>query len=335
MAKIAVLGSGAWGTALAMSLHRGGHAVQLWSHSPEVAATIQDSRENKRFLPDFRVPEEIAITTSVGEAMAAADILLAVTPSHHVRATFAAVAPHLTTTHIVVSATKGIETATGMRVSEVIAESLGGRGTTVCALSGPSFAQEVAAGRPTAVSLAVPAAAAESAGALQAIFSHDRFRVYTTDDVAGVEFGGSLKNVIAIASGIVAGLELGANSAAALITRGLAEISRLAVACGGRPETLAGLAGMGDLVLTATGSLSRNRNVGLGLGRGGRLEDILAGMGGKVAEGVETTRAALALAARHHVEMPITQQVSDILYGSKPPAAAITELMTRPGREEA
>lgn len=337
MARIAVVGSGAWGTALAFSLYRSGHRdLCLWSHSDSVAETIRNTRENSRFLPGFHLPDHIGITSSLETAVSDADVLVTVTPSHHVRQVYGEILPFLRPEHILVSATKGIESGTGMRVSQVIADVLrpASRSNEVSVLSGPSFAQEVAGGSPSAVVLAVPPSFADRQAELQKLFLNDALRVYTTGDVAGVEIGGSIKNVIAIASGIVAGLELGANTAAALITRGLAEITRLAVACGGRPETLAGLAGMGDLVLTATGSLSRNRSVGFALGRGQKLPEVLAAMGGKVAEGVETTRAALELAAISGVELPITEQVAEILYRGKEPRRAIHDLMRRPGRGE-
>ena len=232
------------------------------------------------------------------------------------------------------SATKGIEDETYLRMTEVIGAVLAARGMELpCGvLSGPSFAQEVAAGAPTAIAIA--SADAKLAARVQREFSSGTLRLYTNDDVVGVELGGSLKNVIAIAAGIVAGLGLGFNSNAALITRGLAEITRLAVACGGRRETLAGLSGMGDLVLTCTGSLSRNRTVGMGLGQGHKLDDILIGLEGRVAEGVRTTSAALGLARRHNVEMPIAEQMEAILMRGKAPERAIQELMQRPGRDE-
>jgi glycerol-3-phosphate dehydrogenase (NAD(P)+) len=235
---------------------------------------------------------------------------------------------------MLVSATKGIEDDTCMRITEVIGEVLAGQGKKIpCGvLSGPSFAQEVAAGAPTAITIA--STDANLTARVQKDFSSGSLRLYTNDDVIGVELGGSLKNVIAIAAGIVAGLGLGFNSNAALITRGIAEITRLAVACGGRRETLAGLSGMGDLVLTCTGSLSRNRTVGMGLGQGRKLDEILTGLEGRVAEGVRTTSAALGLARKHNVEMPIAEQMEAILMHGKSPERAIEELMHRPGRDE-
>ena len=252
-------------------------------------------------------------------------------PSHHCRAIFQKITASgkLKRDAIIVSATKGIEEGSLLRMTEVIATVLGEKGSNhrIAAVSGPSFAVEVARGDPTAITAA--SQSSELAGLVQREFSDPRFRIYTSDDVIGVELGGSLKNVIAIAAG-----GLGHNTIAALITRGLAEITRLAVACGARRETLAGLAGMGDLVLTCTGGLSRNRTVGVELGRGRKLAEIIAGMHGMVAEGVHTTGAAVGLAKKYSVEMPITQQMHAILHQGKAPADAIHELMTRPGRTE-
>jgi len=335
MSRIAVMGSGAWGTALAISLsRRGGHQTALWSYAKDVAATMRERRENTAFLPGFMLPESIAVTANAGEALEGAEIVVSVTPSQFVRASYQQFAPHLREGQLLVSATKGIEDDTCLRMSQVIAEVLAARGLALpCGvLSGPSFAQEVAAGAPTAITIA--SADAELAARVQREFSSKSLRLYTNDDVVGVELGGSLKNVIAIAAGIAAGLELGYNSNAALITRGIAEITRLAIACGGRRETLAGLSGVGDLVLTCTGSLSRNRTVGMELGRGLGIEEILAGLEGRVAEGVRTTSAALGLARQHRVEMPITEQMDAILTRGKAPQQAIEELMQRPGRDE-
>jgi len=335
MSRIAVMGSGAWGTALAISLaRRGGHSIALWSYAQDVAATMREQRENTAFLPGFRIPEAVEIFEDAGETLAGAAIVVSVTPSQFVRSSYAQFGPHLRAGQMLVSATKGIEDGSCLRMSEVIAAVLAERGLSlpIGVLSGPSFAQEVAAGAPTAITIA--SADAPLAARVQREFSSGTLRLYTNDDVVGVELGGSLKNVIAIAAGIVAGLELGFNSNAALITRGIAEITRLAVACGGRRETLAGLSGMGDLVLTCTGSLSRNRTVGMGLGQGRELSDVLAGLEGRVAEGVRTTSAALGLARRHGVEMPIAEQMEAILMHGKSPERAIEELMQRPGRDE-
>jgi glycerol-3-phosphate dehydrogenase (NAD(P)+) len=335
MSRIAVMGSGAWGTALAISLaRRGGHQVALWSFAKDVAAAMRDRRENAQFLPGFRIPEAVAVFDDASGALEGAEIIVGVTPSQFARASYQGFASHLRPGQLLVSATKGIEDATYLRMTQVIGEVLASRGLQLpCGvLSGPSFAQEVAAGAPTALTIA--SADANLASMVQREFSSSTLRLYTNDDVVGVELGGSLKNVIAIAAGIVAGLELGHNSNAALITRGIAEITRLSVACGGQRETLAGLSGVGDLVLTCTGSLSRNRTVGFGLGQGRKIDEILAGLEGRVAEGVKTTSAALGLARRHAVEMPIAEQMEAILLHGKHPQRAIEELMLRPGRDE-
>jgi glycerol-3-phosphate dehydrogenase (NAD(P)+) len=334
MSRIVVLGSGAWGTAIALALHRrGGHHITLWAHSPEVAREIADARENTLFLPGFPIPAAIEITGSE-DAVAHADVIVSVVPSEFLRSTFARVRSHLHLGQFIVSATKGVEDRTFLRMTQVISESLEPRGLllSIGALSGPSFALEVAQGQPTAVTVAF--SDPEIAALVQQEFSSETLRLYTSTDVIGVELGGALKNVIAIAAGIAAGVGLGYNSAAALMTRGIAEITRLAVACGGRRETLAGLSGAGDLVLTCTGSLSRNRGVGQALAQGRNLPEILESLGGKVAEGVLTTRAALGLARHHNIEMPITEQMELIFDKGKDPREAIKDLMLRPGKEE-
>ena len=266
--------------------------------------------------------------------MGDAEIVVSVVPSEFLRSTLGRIGPYLHRGQIIVSATKGVENRSYLRMSEVIISCLaeGGLKLPVGAFSGPSFAMEVAQGQPTAVTVAFKDAAI--AACIQAELSSETLRLYTSTDVIGVELGGALKNVIAIAAGVAAGVGLGYNSAAALITRGIAEITRLAVACGARRETLAGLSGVGDLVLTCTGSLSRNRTVGQELGRGGKLNEILAGLGGKVAEGVSTTHAALGLARKRGIEMPITEQMELILDEGKDPREAIRDLMMRPGRDE-
>jgi len=335
MSRVAVMGSGAWGTALAISLaRRGGHRIALWSYAADVAEAMRTQRENTTFLPGFRLPESVGVFEDAGAALEGAEIVVSVTPSQFVRASYEQWMPHLRAGQMLVSATKGLEDETCLRMTEVIGAVLGAHGMRLpCGvLSGPSFAREVAAGVPTAITIA--SADAELAGRVQREFSSPSLRLYRNDDVVGVELGGSLKNVIAIAAGIVAGLGLGFNSNAALITRGIAEMTRLAVACGGRRETLAGLSGVGDLVLTCTGSLSRNRTVGMELGQGRELTAILAGLGGQVAEGVRTTSAALGLARRQGVEMPIAEQMEAILTRGKAPEQAIEELMLRPGRDE-
>ncbi|HEY0797380.1 MAG TPA: NAD(P)H-dependent glycerol-3-phosphate dehydrogenase [Acidisarcina sp.] len=335
MSRIAILGTGAWGTALAISLsRRGGHAVTLLGRSEATSDALNRDRENKVFLPGFPLAPEIAVTADVAGGLDSAEIIVSTVPSQYLRPTFERIAPYFHARQILVSATKGIEDGTFLRMSEVIAETLAGRGfdVPVGVLSGPSFAQEVASGFPTAVTIAF-----EDTGVatrIQREFSSPTLRLYTNEDVIGVELGGALKNVVAISSGVVTGLGLGHSSAAALMTRGIAEIIRLAVACRGRRETLAGLSGLGDLVLTCTGALSRNRAVGIALGQGRPLPEILAGLEGKVAEGVRTTSAALGLAAKHGVEMPITKQVEAILHQARAPRDAIQELMGRPGRDE-
>jgi glycerol-3-phosphate dehydrogenase (NAD(P)+) len=330
MSRIAILGAGAWGTALALSLaRRGGHELCLWSHSPALAEQLADAGENLPYLPGFTLPADIDVTSDLPRAIFEADILLCVTPSQHLRGVITHIAPMLTRNQIVLSATKGIEETSFLRMSQVVASATG---NPFAVLSGPSFAQEVAAGMPTAV--VVASQFAPVAQIIQRDFTSPSLRVYTNDDVPGVELGGALKNVIALAAGVANGLNLGYNSSAALITRGIAEMTRLAIACGGRRQTLAGLSGVGDLVLTCTGSLSRNRAVGIELGRGRQLPDIMESLHGKVAEGVRSTAAALGLAARYAVEMPITEQMDAILHRHKSPKEAIRELMSRPGRDE-
>ena len=334
MSRIIVLGSGAWGTAIALSLdRRKGHEISLWAHSPEAAEEIVEAGENTLFLPGFSIPPGLAVTGDCA-AVGDAEIVVSVVPSEFLRSTLGRIRPHLHPGQIIVSATKGVENRSFLRMSEVIAACLAEAGLklAVGAFSGPSFALEVAQGQPTAVTVAFKDAAI--AARIQAELSSEALRLYTSTDVIGVELGGALKNVIAIAAGVAAGVGLGYNSAAALMTRGIAEITRLAVACGARRETLAGLSGVGDLVLTCTGSLSRNRTVGKELGRGGKLSEILVGLGGKVAEGVLTTRAALGLARKHGIEMPITEQMELILDEGKDPREAIRDLMLRPGRDE-
>jgi glycerol-3-phosphate dehydrogenase (NAD(P)+) len=334
MSRIAVLGSGAWGTAIALSLHRrGGHSLTLWSHSADEVAQISAASENILFLPGIPLPKEIVVTGD-DAAIAQAEIVVSVIPSEFLRPTFRRLRGHLHAGQVVVSATKGVENRTYLRMTEVIAQTLAETGLElpVGAFSGPSFALEVAQGQPTAVTVAFARRSVSSR--IQREFSSEYLRIYTSTDVVGVELGGALKNVVAIAAGVAAGMGLGYNSSAALITRGIAEITRLAVACGGRRETLAGLSGAGDLVLTCTGSLSRNRTVGQALGQGRKLPEILASLGGKVAEGVFTTQAALGLARKHEVEMPITEQMDLILNEGKDPREAIRDLMLRPGKDE-
>ncbi len=331
MSRIAIIGAGAWGTGLSIVLGRKGtHQVRLWAREEEVRNSISLRHVNERFLAGQMVPDCVSVTGDLAEALREIEILVSAMPSQHCRAVFRELVPHLNPDVLVVSATKGLEENTLQRMTEVIAEVANGARSG--ALSGPSFAAEVARGDPTAITIASKDTAL--AEAIQREFSGPTFRVYRNDDVIGVELGGALKNIIAIAAGVCTGMGLGHNSIAALITRGLSEISRLAVACGGRPETLAGLAGLGDLVLTCTGDLSRNRTVGVELGRGRKLPEIIEGMHGAVAEGVFSTTAAVGLARRRGIEMPITEQMYAILHEGKSPRDAIQELMTRAAKRE-
>jgi glycerol-3-phosphate dehydrogenase (NAD(P)+) len=336
VSRIAILGAGAWGTALAISLaRRGGHELCIWAHSPDHARQLAETGENSRYLPGYILPTGIHITPTLTEAIADAEIILCVTPSQALRSIMQQITPHLNSAQILLSASKGIEEKTFLRMSQVIAEHTaehtGGK-TPIAVIGGPSFAQEVAAAMPTALSIACDDPIIGTR--LQNDFSSPSLRVYRNQDIPGTELGGALKNVIALAAGIVAGLELGHNAAAALITRGIAEITRLTISCGGRRETMAGLSGIGDLVLTCSSNMSRNRTVGVELGRGRKLPEILASLNGKVAEGLLSTTAALGLAARYGVEMPITEQMAAILHSDRSPRDAIRELMTRPGRIE-
>jgi len=329
MGKVAIIGAGNWGTALALLAARAGRRVSLWAHDAELVEGLRRERRNRVYLPEFELPEEIEPTGELTEALAGAEFVLAVVPSHVCREVYGRMAPHLSAGAILVSATKGIENGTGMRMEEVAHEVFGR--VSYVALSGPTFALEVARGEPCAI-----VAAAREAGwaaGVQDLLSTRRFRVYTNADVTGVEVAAAVKNVMAIAAGAVNGLGLGYNSAAALVTRGLAEMTRLAVGLGGRAETLSGLAGLGDLVLTCFGGLSRNRRVGYELGRGRGLAEII-GETREVAEGVRTARAAHELAARAGVEMPITRGVYQMLYEGKSPAGLAAELMERPLKSE-
>ncbi|HWW15889.1 MAG TPA: NAD(P)H-dependent glycerol-3-phosphate dehydrogenase [Candidatus Dormibacteraeota bacterium] len=336
MSEIAIIGAGAWGTALSIVLGRKEtHRVRLWAHEKEVCETIAQHRVNEKFLPGQRIPPCVKPCNDLAEALAGADIVVSVMPSQHCRRLFERMRPHLRAETLIVSATKGLEETSLLRMTEVIVQVVRSNdptGPRIGALSGPSFALEAARGHPTAITIA--SQDSELARTVQQEFSHASFRVYTNEDPVGVELGGALKNTIAIAAGVCAGLGLGHNSVAALITRGLAEMTRLVVACGGRAETMAGLAGLGDLVLTCTGGLSRNRSVGVELGRGRKLQEILAGMHGMVAEGIFTTTAAVGLAQARGVEMPITEQMYAILHEGKDPREAIFELMTRSTKSE-
>ena len=327
--QAAVIGAGAWGTALADLLARNGHPVTLWAYEPDVAASINEAHENRRFLAGAPLASGVRATTDLRDAIDGAALVCLATPSQVLRSILRSATPHLARGAIVCVASKGIEAETLALMGDVVAEEAAGH--PVVALSGPSFASEVVARQPTAI---VAASDDEAASAsVQEAFSNTRFRVYTHDDIIGVELGGSLKNVMAVAAGIVEGVGLGFNSRAALITRGLAEMTRLGSALGARPATFAGLAGMGDLVLTCTGSLSRNRAVGVAVGQGATLAKALAGKE-TIAEGVTTTRSAHALATREGVEMPIVATVHRILFDGHPARHAVIDLMSRELRAE-
>jgi len=336
VSRIAVIGAGAWGTAISVVLGRkGSHRIRLWAHEKEVSEAIAQRRVNEKFLPGQAIPDSVMATASLAEALDGAQIVMSVMPSQHCRPLFEKMRPHLPPQALIVSATKGLEEGSLLRMTEIITQILATSSAAaprVGALSGPTFAVEVARGDPTAITIA--SQDAELARIVQDEFSDPTFRVYTNTDVVGVELGGALKNIIAIAAGVCHGLGLGHNSVAALITRGLAEMTRLVVSCGGRADTMAGLAGLGDLVLTCTGGLSRNRSVGVELGRGRKLPEIVAAMHGAVAEGIFTTTAAVGLARARGVEMPITEQMHAILSQDKAPREAIYELMTRSGKSE-
>ncbi|MAQ17543.1 MAG: glycerol-3-phosphate dehydrogenase [Sandaracinus sp.] len=330
--EVAVLGAGSWGTALAKHLADQGHPTKLWSRRPEQAAHIQAHRTNPDYLNGVELPPTLSATADLEEAVAGARTVVVVVPTEGNRPLLEQLAPLVPEGVPVVSATKGIEQGTLMLVSEIFEDVFRAeRHGALTYLGGPSFAREVAAGVPTAVSVAGHDEAMRTR--VQELFNTPRFRVYTTPDVIGVEVGGALKNVIAIAAGVADGMGLGHNTRAALITRGLAELSRLAMKLGADPLTLAGLSGMGDLVLTCTGDLSRNRRVGMGLGRGQKLAEILDELG-MVAEGVKTAKSAHELATRRDVEMPITDEIHAILYEDKPAREALVALMTRPLKDE-
>jgi glycerol-3-phosphate dehydrogenase (NAD(P)+) len=324
--RLAIVGGGAWGTALAIVLAPRFEIVRLWVYEDDVAQRLQAGRENDTYLPGFQIPDNISVTSDLGIAVEGAEVVLSVMPSHHVRKVYAQMLPSLSESMIFVSATKGLEVHTILRMSEIIRSAGTGFPLQVAALSGPTFAKEVARGEPTALVVASPDDALNRR--IQSAFSGPTFRVYTSQDPIGVEIGGSIKNVIAIGSGVIHGMGFGHNVTAALITRGLAEITRLAVAMGGRAQTLAGLAGLGDLVLTCTGELSRNRMVGIELARGRKLDEIVGSMK-MVAEGIKTTDAAVELARRFGVEMPITEQMYQMLYHGVSPREAIQRLMER------
>lgn len=332
MEKVAVLGAGSWGTTLAEVLAGNGSRVTLWAREEEVRESISRRRVNEMFLPGVTLSERIVPEGSVRAAVEGADFIVSVIPSHGVRGVFAEAGPHMGEDAVIVSATKGIEEGSMLTPSGILAEALGGRPHgPIAVLSGPSFAAEVSRKLPAAVSAAC--SSIEAAKAVQKAFSNSYFRVYTNTDVIGVELGGALKNVIAIAAGISDGLELGHNARAALITRGLAEMRRLGVKMGARPATFAGLSGLGDLVLTCTGPLSRNYTVGVSVGKGASIGDVTGGMR-MVAEGVKTCRGASGLSASLGVEMPITEAVYGVLYNGVAPRDAVLGLMTRELKEE-
>lgn len=330
--RIGVIGGGSFGTALAKLLAELDHDVVMWCHSPEVARVVTEQHENAVYLSGVALPERLRATSSIAEAVAQRELLVAVSPSHVIREVMQEARPHMTGVPYVVSAAKGVEEGTLKRMSEVLDEVLGPefRGR-VAALSGPSFAREVAAGMPTAVTAA--ADSAETAEVVQTIFRAPTFRVYSSTDLIGVELGGAVKNVIAIAAGVSDGLGFGSSSRAALITRGVAEVARLVAKVGGDSQTVSGLSGVGDMVLTCTGDLSRNRTVGLRIGRGERLADILASMK-MVAEGVRNSISVCALARRAGVELPIAEQMRLMLHEDKPARQVVGDLMSRQAKPE-
>lgn len=323
MNNLAIIGAGSWGTALAIALAPRFERVRLWVYESDLAARMSSTRQNDVYLPGFQVPANVEVTSSLEDVLLNATVVVSVMPSHLVRSLYQQMLPHLTEGMVFVSATKGLENGTLLRMSEVIREILSG---PVAVISGPTFAKEVAAGQPTA--LVVASSEMTLAERIQEAFSGPALRFYTSIDTIGVEIGGSIKNVVAIGAGVLHGLGLGANPMAALITRGLAEMTRLAVAMGGRAQTLAGLAGLGDLVLTCNGDLSRNRMVGVELAHGRKLDEIVHSMR-MVAEGIKTTNAAVDLAKRYAVEMPIAERMFEVMHGSLDPRLAIQRLMER------
>ena len=331
MRTVAILGAGSWGTALAVHLGLTGHDVRLWARDPALAEDLAVRRANAVYLPDVTLPPTVRPDCSLERAARGAELVISAVPSHGARNVWKAVRPFVSPSAIIVSATKGLETETLLRMTEVIGQELDD-GRPIAVLSGPSFAAEVARQLPTAVSIA--SVDPELTAIIQSELRGHHLRLYASSDVIGVEIGGALKNIIAIAAGVVEGLGLGHNALAGLVTRGLTEITRLACALGGRRETLSGLTGLGDLVLTCTGSLSRNRHLGIELAHGRPLAEILAGMK-MVAEGVRTTEVALALGTRTGVELPIAAQMAEVLAGRRSPAAAVEELMLRRQRAEA
>ncbi len=329
---IAIIGAGGWGTALAITMAGAGREVRLWAYESYLVETIAATRENPLYLPSARIPETVRVSNAMPEVLHGAQIVIVAVPSHVLRSVVSGMLPCLEPGMFFVSAAKGIENGTLMRMSEVVADVIGPVFTPqVAAISGPTFAPEVARGEPTA--LVVAAASEQLRVFLQKEMSTPRFRLYTNADIVGVEIGAAVKNVIAIAAGVVEGLGLGSNTTAALITRGLVEITRLAVACGGRRETLFGLAGLGDLALTSYGTLSRNRRVGVALGRGQKIDEIIASMR-MVAEGVKTAKSTVELARKLSVEMPIAEKMYSVLHEGLKPQDAIDDLMERRLKEE-
>jgi glycerol-3-phosphate dehydrogenase (NAD(P)+) len=330
--SIAIIGAGGWGTALAVTMARHGKDVRLWAYESYLVETMIATRENPLYLPNIRVPESVRVSNSMVDVLAGAGIVILATPSHVYRSVFTEMLPLLHADMLFVSAAKGIENETLMRMSEVLADVAEKRfNPQIAAISGPTFAAEVAAGEPTALVVASPNESLRLL--LQKELSGPRFRLYTNSDLIGVEIAASVKNIIALAAGVVDGLGLGSNATAALVTRGLVEIRRLVVACGGKRETVAGLAGLGDLVLTSYGSLSRNRRVGIALGQGQNIDDVLSGMR-MVAEGVRTTKSTVALAQKLKIEMPIAEKMYSVLYEGRRPQDAIHDLMERKLKEE-
>jgi glycerol-3-phosphate dehydrogenase (NAD(P)+) len=330
--RIAVIGAGSWGTTLANLLAKEGHAVRLWSFEEDVTDAIRDTGRNTVYLPEIELSGNLTATSDLAGAVEGAGVVVSVSPSQHVRGVMSRAADAIDPDALLVSASKGIETRTLETMADVLEDTLPAlRARRFCFLSGPSFAAEVAREHPTAVTVA--SRDAEAADETQALFQAPYFRVYTTHDVTGVELGGALKNVMALAAGMVHGLGYGHNTMAALITRGLAELTRLALALGAAERTLSGLSGMGDLILTCTGDLSRNRSVGVELGKGRSLDEVLSSMR-MVAEGVETARAAHDLAGREGIEMPIVGQVHAVLFEGRDPAEAVRSLMLREPKPE-
>lgn len=329
---VAVIGGGSWGTALARLLASSGVPTTMWALEPEVVAAVRDGRENAVFLAGIRLPPDLRVTNDLEEALRGADVVVSAVPTQHVRRVFADASPHLRSAEAIVSVSKGIEVESLQTPARILGEVLPRRlADAVVVLSGPSFAREVAIDHPAAVLAA--GSSLQLARSVRDLFTTSTFRVYSSDDAVSAEIGGALKNVIAIASGVSYGLGYSQNAMAALITRGLAEIMRVGVALGGNPDTFAGLSGMGDLVLTCSGELSRNRTVGMEIGRGRTLGEVLGEMQ-MVAEGVKTTLAAQRLASDTGVSMPITEAVFATLYEDLPPAEAVERLMGRPLRDE-